>query len=139
MGMATPKIHTSLSRPNQREADVEGTWVEAVSRLLLMTKAGPGSAERSVAEGKTADPSTTLLRSSPGFPVETRGFDEMHAVFFNGKPHTWYLPAARGRKSGSGRDDKGRTVTHFEIWSLGWTERGLLLTLSSGHLGRTER
>ena len=49
----------------------------------------------------------------PGFPVETRGTDELHAVFFKGKPHTWSLPAARGGKSGSGRDDKGRAVTHF--------------------------
>ena len=49
----------------------------------------------------------------PGFPVKTRGFDELHAVFFKGKPHTWYLRAARDRKSGSGRDDnlsRGRVL-----------------------------
>jgi hypothetical protein len=56
-------------------------------------------------KNETADLSTALR--SPGFPVETRGFEGLHAVFFKGKPHTWYLPAARGRKSGSGRDDKG--------------------------------
>jgi len=46
--------------------------------------------------------------------VETRGADELHAVFFKGKPHTCYLPAARGRKSGSGRDDKGRVVAYLK-------------------------
>jgi hypothetical protein len=68
--------------------------------------------------------STTLLRSFPGFPVETRGTDELHAVFFKGKPHTWSLPAARGRKSGSGRDDKERVVAYrgscdWDVWISG--------------------
>jgi hypothetical protein len=56
--------------------------------------------------------------------VETRGTDELHAVFFKGKPHTWSLPAARGRKSGSGRDDKGRGVALVRVVSSGGETAG---------------
>ena len=30
----------------------------------------------------------------PGFPVEVGGVGELHAAFFNGKPHTWMLVRA---------------------------------------------
>jgi ABC-type nickel/cobalt efflux system permease component RcnA len=53
----------------------------------------------------TADPSTPLR--SPGFPVGLDGVDALHAPFFNGKAHTQSRPVQFGRKSGSGRDDKG--------------------------------
>ena len=62
--------------------------------------------------GRTADPSTTLLRSSPGFPVGLDGVDALHAPFFNGKAHTGSLLVQSGRKSGSGRDDKGEGSGH---------------------------
>jgi hypothetical protein len=45
---------------------------------------------RVVGCGETAGPSTAL----PGFPVEVGGVGELHAAFFNGKPHTWTLVRA---------------------------------------------
>jgi ABC-type nickel/cobalt efflux system permease component RcnA len=59
---------------------------------------------------RTADPSTTLR--SPGFPVGLDGVDALHASFFNGKAHTLSLQVQSGRKSGSGRDDKGESGVH---------------------------
>ena len=93
------------------------------------------------AAGRTADPSTTLR--SPGIPVETRGTDALHAVFFKGKPHTWPLPAARGRNSGSGRDDKGRGVAQVGIpdGRTSFFSRGqrLFLALSKTNLDKNGR
>jgi hypothetical protein len=35
-----------------------------------------------------------VLATYPGFPVEVGGVGELHAAFFNGKPHTWTLVKA---------------------------------------------
>ena len=49
--------------------------------------------------GYSAKTQISPLRS-PGFPVETRGVDDLHAALFTAEPHTWTSLATRSRKSG---------------------------------------
>jgi hypothetical protein len=41
-----------------------------------------------------------FLPMYPGFPVEVGGVEQLHAAFFERKPHTWSWLALRSRKSG---------------------------------------
>jgi len=95
------RLVTHLTVSNQRNARTgalklhfRGTYVLC---LVRMTKGRVVMARRM--RSGAGKPQISPLRY-PGFPVETRGTDELHAVFFKGKPHTWSLPAARSGKSG---------------------------------------
>jgi hypothetical protein len=64
------------------------------------------SVEKHSQEG-TAEPQISLLRS-PGFPVETRGVDQHHAVFLRKTAHVVVASSAKEEiRVRFGRDDKG--------------------------------
>jgi hypothetical protein len=49
----------------------------------------------------------------PGFPVEVGGVEQLHAAFFERKPHTWSWPLPRSRKSGQRWCERGAPVRSF--------------------------
>jgi hypothetical protein len=56
--------------------------------------------------------------------VETRGTDELHAVFFKENRTRGRCQQREAGKSGSGRDDKERIVVYlgtcdWDVWSSG--------------------
>ena len=96
--------------------------VVAEQKPFFVTLGGPkahdSSVEKHSQEG-TAEPQISPLRS-PGFPVETRGFDDLHAALFTES-------RTRGRRQqrevgNPGQDDKGRGVAQVGVVA-GWEER----------------
>jgi hypothetical protein len=67
--------------------------------LLRYANAGPSKLGRKTFPRKSIHAEISPLRS-PGFPVEVRGVDHLHAVSFEGKPHPWSWRVQRSRKSG---------------------------------------
>ena len=44
----------------------------------------------------------------PGFPVETRGVEQLHAAFFGRKPHPWWWLVLLSRNPGNAGANMGR-------------------------------
>jgi hypothetical protein len=74
-----------------------------------------------VRDGYCAKTADAPLRS-PGFPVETRGFDDLYAALFTEsrtRGRRWQREI--GNPGRSGRDDKGRVATFREMAT--WMDR----------------